>query len=90
MPCVNLALPAPQIPPIFLPLPAFNFTLSFGSVGVTCCKFKLPMFSPALPIPPALGAIVAEAVNAINAAIVAALATLDLAIPNCPKNGATL
>lgn len=88
MSCINLSIPAPQLPPIFINF-NFNFSFSLGQIGITCCTIKLPSFS--LPIPlPSPGPIIAAAIKAINVAIQAAWPTLDLMIPNCPMNGAQL
>lgn len=90
MACLNLSLPAPpQIPPVFISLPAFNFTLSFGQIGVTCCTIKLPSFSLPVTIP-SPGSIFATIIAVLNALIVAAWPTLDLMIPACPMNGKSL
>lgn len=90
MSCLNLSLPAPpQIPPIFIALPSFNFQLSFGQVGITCCMIKLPSFNIPVSIP-SPGSVFAGVIKAINTAILAAWPTLDLFIPDCPMNGETL
>lgn len=85
MSCLNLSLPpAPQIPPIFLPAIG-PFTISFGTLGVTCCTITLPTFT--LPIAFPGGSVFAVVIKAINAAILAAWPTLTLIIPSCPFNG---
>lgn len=88
MSCLNLSLPAPpQIPPIFLPSPAFTLTIDFGQAGVTCCAIKLPAFQipVAIPIPPA---VLIPLITAMNALILAAMPVLDqLDLPDCPFNG---
>lgn len=88
MGCLNLSLPAaPQIPPIFLPAIG-PFTVSFGSIGVTCCTITLPSFTIPQIFPG--GSIFATTLAAVNAAILAAWPVLDLMIPNCPMNGKAL
>lgn len=86
MACLNLSIPAPQIPPIFINLPSFNFTISFGQLGISCCHIVLPTFSIPIPIP-SPGSVFATQIAAINAAIQAAFSVLCLTIPNCPGNG---
>lgn len=80
---LSLALPAPpQIPPIFAG-GSLGLSISFGTVGVTCCHYKLPAFTPTIPLP-MIGPLQA-AIQALNAAIAAALPILDtIQIPNCP------
>jgi hypothetical protein len=89
--CISLNLPKPpQIPPIFISLPAFNLSINFGSVGVTCCIIKLPAF----PIPivlPSPGSIFATIIATLNALILAAFPVLDtIDIPTCPMDGVQL
>lgn len=91
MSCLNLQLPTPPpIPPVFLALPGFNFQLSFGDIGVTCCAGLIPAFHIPVSIP-SPGTTFAEIIQALNALIQAAMPTLDLIdIPNCPTNGSSL
>ena len=90
MSCLNLSLPPPpQIPPVFIALPSFNFSISFGTIGVTCCYITLPSFSLGIALP-SPGPILAAIIKAINILIQAAWALLDLIIPDCPMNGLVL
>lgn len=85
MSCIDLSLAPPQIPPIFIGLPAFNFTQSLGEAGISCCKYVFPIFHVSVPIP-VPGTIFAEIIAVLNIAIVAGLALLDLNLPSCPRN----
>lgn len=83
--CIDLALalPAPpQLPAIFVGT-GLGLSINFGTVGVTCCSYKLPAYTPTIPLP-MLGPLQA-AIQALNAAIAAALPILDtIQIPKCP------
>jgi hypothetical protein len=90
MSCVNLNIPAPQIPPILLGLPAFTVTFTFPPpipVGISCCHFTLPSFQIPINIPIPLPSVYFVAINAL---LQAAFALLTLNIPDCPMNGASL
>lgn len=82
--CLSLNLPKPpQIPFIFLS-GGLSLSLSLGSVGVTCCNFKIPIALPQikLPIPPA---VLIPLITVLNALIASALPVLDtIQIPTCP------
>jgi len=84
--CLDLSLPAPQIPPIFIS-PFGPFTFDLGQLGITCCAFTLPLFT--IPISFPGGPVLAAAIKAVNAAILANWQFL-ISIPNCPKNGQPL
>ena len=82
--CLELTTPAaPQLPAIFGNNGSPTLTISFGTPGITCCKYTLPAYAPTTPLP-MIGPLQA-AIQAMNAAIAAALPVLDLIqIPKCP------
>lgn len=79
----NLGVTFPQIPGIFNGANV-GLTISLGQVGVTCCTYTIPTFTPSIHIP-MIGPL-QTAINAVNALMDAASPTLDLAlsIPKCP------
>lgn len=83
--CIELALtlPAPpQIPDIFAG-GGIGLSINFGTVGITCCSYTLPAYTPTIPLP-MIGPLSA-AIQAINAALIAAIPILDtIQIPKCP------
>lgn len=83
MACASLGLTPPTLPEIFLPS-GIAVSVDFGTVGVTCCHYTIPGVRASIPIPiPA--AVLATAAAAVNVAIKAALATLrTIQVPDCP------
>lgn len=83
MACATLGLSVPSLPAIFLPS-GIAVSITFGEVGVTCCHYTIPGARVAIPMPLPAAALAAAAA-AVNAAIAAAMATLDqIQIPSCP------
>jgi len=83
--CIELSLalpPIPTIPNIFLG-GGIGLNISFGTVGVTCCNYTIPAWTPTIPIP-MIGPL-AVLVQTINALLIGALPVLDsIQIPKCP------
>lgn len=92
--CLDLNLPHPSVPSIFLPNPDFVITINIGTVGVSCCHFTIPGVTVDLsgPIAAAIGAggplvlALNIAIAGMNATVDEGLAVLDqIHVPDCPR-----